>query len=218
MPARRYLRKSPHRAQRSRILALSEGKRTEPQYLKAIRSQLRIPEQNLRILTPPDIPNTPREMVAAAKKLARAAKEPFDEIWCIFDTEAKVTQACRDGIREALIAAKDSRILIAGSNPCFEIWLVLHRVDHRAWIDSASAQRKCEELGITFGNDGKQIQNAEELIRDHYQNARTNARNLDLMHERDGRTRLEDMNPSSGVYRLTDSILAAFSRENVTGQ
>lgn len=208
MGARKNQRKPPARNEIARILILCEGRCTEPQYLHAFRSKFRIPEENMKVLCPPEIPNTPIEMVRDAKARKSAGVDSFDEVWCVFDVEAKLTQQCRFGLQEALNAAERSGILSAMSNPCFEIWLLWHRVDHAAWIASDAVQRRCEELNITRG---KHIQDAGSLIRDFYDVAKSRAFSLDQTHDRNEIKRPEDMNPSSGMYKLVDAICGAFA-------
>jgi len=200
-------RASPLRDERQRILVLCEGKCTEPQYLVALRRRLRVPEQNFRLLCPPEIPNTPKEMVEEAKRRKRDKQESYDRVWCVFDVEAKLAQKCRDGLPEALNSARDTGIPIALSNPCYEIWLLWHSVDHAAWIASDAVQRRCEELGLIHG---KHIQDVDSLISDFYGAAKSRAYTLDQAHIRNGTEKPEDRNPSSGIYKLIDAVLAAF--------
>jgi hypothetical protein len=208
MGSRKNQRKPAARKENARILILCEGKCTEPQYIHAFRSKFRIPEENMKVLCPPEIPNTPIEMVRDAKARKRAEVDSFDEVWCVFDVEAKLTQHSRFGLQEALNAAERSGILSAMSNPCFEIWLLWHKVDHAAWIASDAAQRRCEELNITRG---KHIQEVDSLIRDFYDFAKNRAYSLDQTHDRNGTQKPEDMNPSSGMYKLVDAICGAFA-------
>jgi len=207
MGPRRGRRQLRSRPQLARILILCEGQCTEPQYLHEVRRKLRIPEQNLRIASPPGVPNTPREMVESAKGRKRDKLESYDQVWCVFDVEAKLTQQCRDGLPGALNSAKDAGIPIAMSNPCFEIWLCWHKTDQTAWIASDAIQSRCKQLGLT---DGKRIQDVSSLIQDCYGVARERAINSDQTHDRNGTERPEDRNPSSDMYELIDAVYAAF--------
>jgi hypothetical protein len=209
MGPRRIGRSARLRPQFQRILVLCEGQCTEPQYLHEVRRERRIPEQNLTIIGPSKVPNTPREMVEEAKRRKRVRIEPYDQVWCVFDVEAKLTQKCRDGLLEAPCSAGDAGILIAMSNPCFEVWLCWHMADQTAWVASDVIQARCKELGII---DGKQIQDSPRLIREFYRSARKRASSSDQAHERSGTKKPEDRNPSSGVYQLIDAIRAAFQR------
>ena len=193
---------------KKRILVLCEGACTEPEYLHAIRRHLRVPEVNLRIFSPPDVPNTPKEMVARAKEIQKREKaDPYDEVWCVFDVEAKATQTSRPGLPEALDAARSAKVQCAVSNPCFEIWLLWHEVEWTAAITSENAQKECRNRGITCG---KHIEKPAHLTVTGRDAARQRANDATQRHERDGKTVPEEMNPSSGIYRLIDAIVTAF--------
>ena len=78
----------------------------------------------------------------------KQADRDFDEVWCIFDTDE------HKNLPHALNDAIQSRINVAVSNPCFELWLVLHVREQTRHIDRKEVQDLSEELGLT---DGKNI-------------------------------------------------------------
>lgn len=195
--------------QEKRFLIVMEGDVTEREYLEAIKRSRQMKSVEVRI----EHGNTdPIGIVREAKRLGGAARkaEPFDEIWCVFDVEAKLTQPARPGLNDAINAAEQSGIGCAISNPCFEIWLCWHGADQNAWIASDAAQRLCIELGITLNGGGKHLRDAATLIADGYKAAKVRAIAIEQTHNRGRRTRPEDRNPSSGMYRLVDAIYAAF--------
>lgn len=176
-------RKSGKRPQEKRFLVVLEGRVTEQEYVYAAVPRLN--KRNVSIKTSRDTGHTdPIGIVNAAKQLRSKAKrtEPYDkrEVWCVFDTETKLTQTRREGLKEAVNSAEyaqGNRIELAISNPCFEIWLLWHSENQSAWIASDAVQRRCTEIGLTVGKDGKHIQDAETLVRDHYENAKNRACN-----------------------------------------
>ena len=120
----------------------------------------------------------------------------FDEIWCVFDCDE------HPYVKRALREARDNEIHTALSNPCFELWLVLHVEGQTAYIDRRAIQRWCRELRLT---DGKAI--VEDVIPElieGYPEAKKRARALDRMHEESGSPAGD--NPSSGVWRLVDRM------------
>lgn len=50
------------------------------------------------------------------------------------------------GLTDAIEQARQNGIWLAISNPCFELWLVLHFQDQSAWLDSDGACRLRREL------------------------------------------------------------------------
>ncbi len=202
--------------QEKRFLVVLEGRVTEHEYIYAAVPRLN--KRNVMIRTSRDTGHTdPVGIVNTAKQLRLEAKktEPYDkgEVWCVFDVEAKRTQTSRERLAEAVDSADHARggpIELAISNPCFEIWLLWHKERHHAELYSNDAQRRCEELEITQGKDSKHIQSVSELVRDFYYAAKEMAFSMKQEHNRNGKTRPEEMNPSSGVYLLIDAIYAAF--------
>lgn len=199
-------RKTNKRNQNPRFLVVSEGEVTEFHYLGAVKRLRRIPSADL-VMLPPG-PTSPREIVEKARDLRKdsSKSDAFDSVWCIFDVEAKISQKGRHGLAPALEMAKDNRILVALSNPCIEIWILLHDEDHQAWICSDKVQSRCAELKLI---DKKHIVSPDKLLL-HYSVARERAVSLDAKHDRDGRSDAQDRNPSSGVYKLVDALLKAF--------
>jgi hypothetical protein len=123
----------------------------------------------------------------------------FDQAWCIFDRDEHPNFA------EALALAEKHRIAVAMSNPCVELWFLLHFEDHTAHLERQHAQSRAK----TALQCGKAL--TESALRvlselDRYDAARTRAINLDSKHAGDGSP--VGSNPTSGVWRLIDEILS----------
>lgn len=65
----------------------------------------------------------------------------YDEVWCVLDVEAPRPHP---GLTEALGLAGRHDVHIAISNPCFELWVLLHFGDLTAYQTSDQAQRALE--------------------------------------------------------------------------
>jgi hypothetical protein len=131
--AEAYRRRSRDLPQRNRILIVCEGARTETLYLGALRAHHRMSTVQIEVHGP-EIGTHPDRLVELAtsrRNEARAEGSPFDETWCVFDRDE------HDHIHESLITAKDRGINVAFSNPCFELWYVLHYRDQAAHIHRA---------------------------------------------------------------------------------
>jgi hypothetical protein len=158
----------------------------------------------------------PIGMVKRAKDIQGALRKPdkYDAVWCVFDVESKCDQQARYGLAEACDEASrtkgSDKVRRAISNPCFEIWLLWHEADQNAPIYSADVQRICIERNITCGKDGKHLSNAGALLAEGFNQAKARAEAAKQRHNREGKTRPEEMNPSSDVYELVDAIYAAF--------
>ncbi len=133
---------------------------------------------------------------AREQKKSRSRRDPeFDEIWCVFDVDA------HPDLNSAVSEARDAGIRTAVSNPCFELWLVLHVQDWTAEVHRHEIQRRATDLGLL---SGKSIpEDVWPTIRNGYGDAKRRAQDLDSRHLGVSEP---GSNPSSGVWRLIDSI------------
>lgn len=137
--------------------------------------------------------------VAAKKASERAERKgkgrAYDEVWCMFDVDE------HPRLREAIEKASANGVHLAITNPCIELWFILHFEDQTAYLTRQAAQKKCEQLL----NCGKALTRAatDQLV-ETYPAARDRALRLDAKHEGDGSA--VGSNPSSGVWALIDSI------------
>ena len=201
-------RRQPHRSGLKRrvatrepkrtFLVLCEGKRTEPDYLEALKVLKEVKvvaEVDVRI-DPTYAGYAPLALVQAAVN-AKQGNDELDEVWRLFDVEApdphpKLDQAC------ALAHANEIRTAI--SNPCFEIWLVLHFKPHTRWLSTAEAVRRRRECD---GSAGKEVDGA--LYMAERWTAVAHARKLRAKHLKDESV-FPDDNPSSGMFELLEAI------------
>ena len=141
---------------------------------------------------------------ARRQKQVRRRRDPeFDEIWCVFDVDA------HPDVNSAIAEARDAGIGIAVSNPCFELWLVLHVEDRSTEVHRHTIQRRARDLGLL---DRKSIAAASwPRLADGYDDAKQRAQNLDTIHK--DAVRKPGANPSSGVWRLIDSIRGDIARD-----
>lgn len=194
------LRRRPSRLEpRPRILIVCEGTQTEPTYFEGLKK-----EEAVRLveIVVEDSGGVPKTLVARAAKLKRDAEKlskrrrdntlRYDEVWCVFDIDA------HPGVSEAKIQARDNGIALAISNPCFELWILLHFQDQTAHIERSDAQRACRRHLKTFK---KAV--AYSDLRDGYEEAVGRAVELDKQQERNAQ---EGANPTTWVYRLTERL------------
>jgi hypothetical protein len=179
-----------------------EGKRTEPEYLEALR---RLPEVNEAASVDIRIDRSsagskPMALVlaaVAARDKARREEQEIDEFWCVFDVEWPQPHA---KLRDAVSIATGHGIHLAISNPCFELWLALHFADHDAWLDNDGARR------LRRLHDGQTDKGLDAAVympkRDA---AAVRAARLDRRHSQNG-SRLPDNNPSTGMHLLVASV------------
>jgi hypothetical protein len=192
-------RKASGIGNRPSILVFTEGKKTEPIYLlhwsRAYREQV--------IVTVDDFHGTPLALVqeAAARRAADLRAErrghggAYSEYWCVFDIDE------HPHVGQALDLATASGISVAVSNPCVELWFLLHFQEQNAAIHRHDAQRKAAE----YLNSGKAPTSAAlATLVNQYKEARRRAQALDRKRELDGSPPRE--NPSTAAWRLVERI------------
>ena len=125
----------------------------------------------------------------------RGRGRSYDEIWCVFDVDE------HPDLPRVRDLGRRHEIHLAISNPCLELWFILHLEDQWAWIDRHQAQERSQEL---FGCGKVLSSDALEALFDRYDDAAERARALEHRHIDAGSSPEE--NPSSGVWRLIESI------------
>jgi hypothetical protein len=206
MGPRKFKRRQSNQDQNARLLIVSEGAVTELEYIEAVKRSRFIRSAQIEYVPPG--PTSPVEIVQRALTLRERDRkhDPFDAVWCMFDAEAKITQQARPGLSQALALARSHGVSIAISNPCFELWIVLHAEDRQAWIDSHAIQARCSALDLV---NNKHLCDVSNLL-NNYELARDRALALEAKHDREGRPLAADRNPSSHVFSLVDAIYQAF--------
>ena len=143
------------------------------------------------------IPRTLVSMAVDARTRAMDEEAEIDEFWCVFDVE---WPANHPGLNEAIEQARKSGIHLAVSNPCFELWLILHYQHQGAWLDTDGACRVRRRLD---GACDKGLDAAKYMPLTGAASRR--AAELDKRHLRND-THFPHNNPSSGMHRLLASV------------
>lgn len=128
VPSRSMRRPYRPRQRRKRFLLYCEGDVTEPKYFNDLRRHFRNPLIEIEIGEGKR--NDPKGLVELAKKRREEARRNarrqrddsllYDEVWCIFDVDEHAN------LTNAIQQARAISISLAVSNPCFELWILLH--------------------------------------------------------------------------------------------
>ena len=166
-------RKSQAREPHPTVLIVCEGAETEPGYFKAFRRAHGIHAQVT--VCGEECGSHPKSVVDyAAKEMRRARRDgiPFERTWCVFDRDE------HGEIPAALDRAKALGICVALSNPCFELWYLLHFAPYSTgYIARDDAQTKVREFIPGYHKSmrvfdalpdrGKALEDAARLRRHH---------------------------------------------------
>lgn len=202
-----FARRSPHRQIRSKVVIACEGKKTEPLYFDAIRSHLRVSAKDIVIV---DHKGTdPLTIVQSAVDEVEGQKPWLkgDTAWAVFDgDEHRQNAAQKQRWDQALSLAAARHIKVVISNPCFELWYLLHFQAQSANIhrDATLSALKTHIQGYEKGISVFAALHAllPPLGRS---SATTRAVNLRAMHDRNGIQSWT--NPSTEVDILVGRLL-----------
>jgi len=196
---RRPGRRPAFRDPKPTILVVCEGKVTEPEYLRGLQSVCRNPRVTIEVAKEHGVPKT---LVKIAKRYKEEAKEradreedenlAYDSVWCVFDIDA------HPEIGEAKEMARDNAIDLAISNPCIELWLLLH------FQENPGAQLGAKMRTLLT----KHVPHYDKHVdfaayATGYPHAVTRASKMDQAAEEANEPH---RNPTTGVYKLTELI------------
>jgi len=112
-------------------LIVCEGAKTEPQYFRALRKELRLQTVEV-VVEGEDCGSSPISVVNHAISLRDTRREdaphspllvPYDAVWCVMDVEVPTPH---ESLAAAIDKAKANQLNVALSNPMFEYWYLLH--------------------------------------------------------------------------------------------
>lgn len=196
---RRPARRASFRDPKPLILVVCEGEQTEPQYLRGFERACRNARVKIEIAKERGVPMTlvriAKSLKADAEEQARRERDDnlaYDAVWCVFDVDD------HPRVSDAIVMARDNGVELAISNPCFELWLLLH---FRPNPGMQSRQRITEMLCGHVSDYRKHVD--FELYLSGYAQAVKRASSI----EKNAKSRGDSLqNPSTRVHVLTESI------------
>ena len=124
-----FRRPRPSVEPRACVLLVCEGSKTEPQYFRSLQRQLKLKPVEIEIVgqgaAPITVVQRAVELRDARRHEVRRGRKDFnyDHVWCVIDVEQPHENP---SLLQALNQARDNKIDVALSNPCFEYWFILH--------------------------------------------------------------------------------------------
>lgn len=200
-------RPTGNRWPRARFFLFCEGKNTEPDYFDHLRRSVRDALVEVSVVGAVGTPFTIASRAVERKKEAMRSSggdsyEKHDRYWAVFDRDE------HPRFDEAVTLCEGNDIGIARSNPCFEVWLILHVQDYDRSCDRHEVQRHLSSLHEPYRANGRKRVDAPALIA-----------NIELAEERArkqcSRREVEGASyaaPSTTVGLLTNEIRSAALR------
>ena len=196
---RRPGRRPGSRERKPLILIVCEGEVTEPQYFRGFVRWWRNPRVTIEIVPgagqPEALVNLARSRKIEASARAKRERDSnllFDQVWCVFDVDD------HPGIPEARRAGQAAGIECAISNPCFELWLLLHFDESPGTQHRQNIRRRLE---AHCPDDNKHVDFSK--LGPGYPDAVRRAKDLERVATSLGE---EPGNPSTRVHVLTELI------------
>ncbi len=189
------------------VLIVCEGAKTEPQYFRAMRRELRLHIVDV-VVEGEKCGSSPISVVdyaiALKKERAKAAAGSptavkYDVVWCVMDVEAPCQHK---SLSAAIDKAKAHKLRIVLSNPMFEYWYLLHfektsalmqrnRDVMRRLKKHCPGYQKSNEtfFQVVYPLTSKAIRNSKQVLREkHYSSD------------------LRDCNPSTHVHLIVEHL------------
>jgi hypothetical protein len=131
-------RRAAFRQERDRVLIVTEGSKTEPDYFRRLIEELGLTTAKVVIVG--DGGSAPISVVEdAIKRLSQ--DDDFEQVYCVFDRDrhASYDQALQALNELAGSTGFKSKVVLAiPSVPCFELWYLLHVSDSRKPYEAAA--------------------------------------------------------------------------------
>jgi hypothetical protein len=204
-------RRLASREPKRRFTVFTEGRNTEPAYFKALTAACGNALIELMIIRGAGVPYTIAERAAARThelglpggvRRRRDSYEENDEVWAVFDRDE------HPRIDDAVALCERSRIGVARSNPCFELWLILHVADYDKPDGSHAVQALLRALRPEYDPSSRKLPNCADLIA-RIEAAENRAEAQLARREAEGAPHGP---PSTTVFRLTRAIRDAAKR------
>lgn len=194
-------RRGPTKQPRQRILVVCEGAVTEQRYFRALQHNARNPRLHVEVAKEVGAPLTVVQIAVRRRQEAERAADQerddnirWDQVWGVFDVDA------HPNLDEARRLAEAESINLAVSNPCFELWALLHFQEQRAHIERDRVRAALQRHLVGYDKE-LDFRKLHPL----YENAVQRARDLEREADAHGET---GRNPTTQVYKLTDVILS----------
>lgn len=192
---RRVRKKDP----KKKLFVFSEGKNTEPNYLKAYEREISSTVIEVVYEKERGAPKTLLDLasIKLAEISSRKYKREFgkqDQVWLVFDKDE------HDEVEQTLTVCREKGIKTAFSNPCFEVWLILHHEDYDRDEHRHETQKHCEKVCSGYDRKSRKLPQMDYLM-NKVEDAEQRADKLEKARKTDGGSA-----PITTVHKLTSAM------------
>ena len=201
-------RSGGNRQPRKIILIVVEGKETECNYFNQLKKHLKLTGVSVEVK--PSKSSAPFNVVDYAHQLYKQREKEskkgrtlkYEQVFCVVDCDHPDV----NNYRSARNKAKQYGFYFIYSNPCFEIWFLLHfNYSTRIYSNCQQVINDLKQYIIEY----KKAINVFELIFSELNNAIQNAKKLETYHQKNGNNDELNKNPSTKVYVLVEQPIGA---------
>ena len=198
-------RRGPLHEPKQHFVLFCEGKKTEPAYFNAIKRCCGNTLIAVEIVEDAGVPKTIAKRAVKEAKRRRRKRDSFeedDEIWAVFDRDQ------HPDFKNAVQRCEQHDIGVARSDPCFELWLILHERDYDRSCNRWDVQKDFEDLRPEYDRSGSKTPDCDDMVR-RVEEAEERAEAQLRRREEQG---APFGNPSTTVFQLTRAIRDADER------
>jgi hypothetical protein len=98
------------------------------------------------------------QSVEVKSKRYRSENGEDDQVWVVFDRDE------HDYVDASIDKCKAAQVGVAFSDPCFEVWLILHVEDYDRDEHRYHTQGKCQEVCEGYERNGRKMAKSEKLV------------------------------------------------------
>ena len=136
-----------------------EGENTEPAYFRALERKYKRQALIDLVIEPVGVPMTIAKRASArVKKRGRNSFDEKDQVWAVFDRDEHPNHEA------AVRMCEQNRVGVARSNPCFEVWLILHLGDFDRPDGRHAVQRHLKTLRPEYDPDNGKSCDCHDLV------------------------------------------------------
>lgn len=133
------------------VVIASEGRCTESVYFTAVKEKLRAPNVHVEILSRDSNESSPESVHSQIADFMREYNiEDDDELWLVIDRDRWEERMLS---RVAQLCSQNPHLHFCMSNPCSELWLLLHLEDIREYDEltvGELARNRKNKAGLTW--------------------------------------------------------------------